>query len=169
MNPDELPLRDIHLPDPLSWWQPAIGWWLLVGASILLIAGISWWLRRRAALRRAPATLARHELDRVRTEWLEHGDATHLVGDLSVWLRRTGMSFTRRAQAASLTGQAWRRFLDELAGETVFNDVSGALIISAPYRSPVITPVEDRDAKQLLDVCERWLHAAAKHQSGSRA
>ena len=36
MNQPEL--RDIHLPDPLSWWPPAIGWWLLVIGSLALVA-----------------------------------------------------------------------------------------------------------------------------------
>jgi len=27
-------LRDIHLPDAISWWTPAIGWWILLALVI---------------------------------------------------------------------------------------------------------------------------------------
>lgn len=27
---EELPLRDIHLPETIGWFPPAIGWWLLI-------------------------------------------------------------------------------------------------------------------------------------------
>jgi hypothetical protein len=30
MNPEELDLRDIQLPDAPGWWPPAPGWWLLL-------------------------------------------------------------------------------------------------------------------------------------------
>jgi len=40
MNPtidvSQLPLRDIHLPGPVGWWPPAIGWWLV--AALVLVA-----------------------------------------------------------------------------------------------------------------------------------
>ncbi|MGB5726303.1 MAG: DUF4381 domain-containing protein, partial [Thiogranum sp.] len=53
MNPgSELPLRDIHLPDPLSWWPPAPGWWLLLTllVAIALLGGYLLHRYRRNAL-----------------------------------------------------------------------------------------------------------------------
>jgi hypothetical protein len=32
-------LRGIHLPDPISWWPLAPGWWVLI---IIFIGGLSW-------------------------------------------------------------------------------------------------------------------------------
>ena len=176
MNSDDLLLRDIHLPDPLSWWPPAIGWWLVVGCLLASGIGITWWRRRRAAYLRAPATIARVDLERLRVAWQEHGDVLRLTSELSVWLRRTGMSLTTRAQAASLTGEAWGRFLDELAGEGVFGEENSAWLCEAPYRAtgsshfppPIAETRVDLDAEQYLVTCERWLTAAVRRQPGAR-
>jgi hypothetical protein len=169
MNSDDLLLRDIHLPDPLSWWPPAIGWWLVAGGLLALCIGVAWWWRRRAIIRCAPATLARVDLERVRTAWQEHGDAPRLVGELSVWLRRAGMSLTTRAQAASLTGDAWGRFLDDVAGESVFGQEHDAWWVEAPYRMSASAAIAVADAERMLGTCDRWLKAAARRQHGARA
>jgi len=159
MNPNELLLREIHLPDPVSWWPPAIGWWLLIGGLICVIAAGIWWWRRRIAIRNAPATIARIELDRLRATWSEHGDTQRLVNEISTWLRRAGMSLSSRRRAASLTGDQWRQYLDEIAGEPIFNDADSRLITQAPYR--VLEPGNDPvDGEHLLTLCGRWLAAA---------
>ena len=32
--PDPLQdLRDVHMPDPISWWPPAFGWWMIMGCA----------------------------------------------------------------------------------------------------------------------------------------
>jgi hypothetical protein len=58
MNPidySQLPLRDIHLPEPISWWPLAYGWWILLG--VFGVAAVLGWLyyrrqyRERAAIR----------------------------------------------------------------------------------------------------------------------
>jgi len=36
---NELPLKDIHLPDAITWWPLAIGWWLLIVMVIAAIYG----------------------------------------------------------------------------------------------------------------------------------
>jgi hypothetical protein len=155
MNPDELLLRDIHLPDPVSWWPPASGWWLLAAIITGMIAAIFWWRRRLITKRNAPATLARRELDSLKTAWTEHRDSQRLVNDVSTWLRRAGMSLSSRHRAASPTGDQWRQCLEDIAGEPVFNDANDRLITAAPYQA-VTDPV---DGEHLLNLCERWLDA----------
>jgi len=161
MNPEELLLRDIHLPEPVSWWPPAIGWWLLAIMIVLTIFAIAGWLRWRRAQRNAPVTIARRELARLSVAWTEHRDAQHLVAQLSTWLRRTGMSVSSRRKAASLTGAEWLRFLDEMAGEPVFGTAATRWIAEAPYRK-----LADPDGEEMLALCERWLNSASRSKKG---
>jgi len=161
MNPDELLLRDIHLPDPVSWWPPAMGWWMIIVAVFGLIVAVAWWRRRQSTIRNAPATIARCELDRLRKTWTEHGDTQRLVNEISIWLRRAGMSMTSRRQAASPTGDQWRQCLDEIAGEPIFADTNDRLVTEIPYRAPAPEHALV-DGDQLLALCDRWLDAATR-------
>ena len=56
MNPAEIPIRDLHLPEPVGWWPLAPGWWLLITIAVL---GIGWLLLR--ALRRYRRGQARRQ------------------------------------------------------------------------------------------------------------
>lgn len=160
MNPAELPLRDIHLPELISWWPPAPGWWLLTALTLALVVGIVWWLRRRLARRRSGLFLARNELQRLRTAWSEHGDPRRLTRELSTWLRRVSITLFPRREVASLTGAKWWQFLDEVAGTAVFGSEGGKLLAEAPYRASA-----DIDVERLLLLCERWLETAP-HATG---
>lgn len=163
MNPEDLLLRDIHLPGPVSWWPPAIGWWLLLGAAIAMVLATAWWWRARQARRSAPASIARRELAGLRAAWVAHADAGRLVTDLSTWLRRASMSMSSRQQAASLTGAEWWAFLDDIAGQPVFGATDGQLIAQAPYRK-----LASPDGERMLLLCERWLGAAARRRRSGR-
>ena len=33
MNPEEIPLRDLHLPEMTGWWPLALGWWFLIALA----------------------------------------------------------------------------------------------------------------------------------------
>src|ERR1700742_2770587 len=46
MNSDWLKqLAPEHAPSPPWWWPPAPGWWGVALLSILVAAGIAWWMR----------------------------------------------------------------------------------------------------------------------------
>ena len=89
MNPEELPLRDIHLPAPVGWWPPAPGWWLLAGLMLAVIIWLFWrWQQQRRS--EQGLELALSELERLQGM---HGKNTkELLQELSVLLRRIAMT-----------------------------------------------------------------------------
>jgi len=159
--PLDLPLRDIHLPDPVSWWPPAPGWWLLVGLLLLLLVTGALLLRRwrrRGRLRR----FARRSLERVFAEHRRHGDSQRLLRELSVLLRRIALSYFPRIQVASLSGEAWLGFLDQgLAGSGSaegFRRGPGRVLADGPF-SPGPVAV---DPPALERLCRAWLKQVGK-------
>ena len=157
MNPDftSLPIRDIHLPDPVPWWPPAPGWWVLLLLSVLAIAILAWRLGRRLGSRRLyRAALA--ELTGLEEEFARTGDGHRLAESISVLLRRTSLSCYPTTEVASLTGAAWLEFLDRVfleAGEqTGFSGPRGQVLLEAPYNPHLAV-----DGQALLELARAWI------------
>ena len=163
-DPRQLPLRDIHLPAPISWWPPAIGWWIVL-VLVLLVIGLGVWLtlRRRRKLLSA-GYLARTELVEVRKRYQQHGDVRLLAGELSILLRRLSISAYPREEAAGLTGERWLQHLDRPLPEKPFTSGAGRILIEAPYRRQV--RIDEIDP--LFKLCETWIDAVA-HGKGKPA
>ena len=146
-----LQLRDIHLPEPISWWPPATGWWLLAALALVLLAALVLVIviRRRTRLKRT----AQAELLRIRNQYQQHNNDGLTIRQLSTLLRRVCISFDRREQVASLTGTNWLRYLDQLGGDNQFTSGAGRLLADAPYRQQ-----PEQCAAELLELCQHWLH-----------
>jgi len=135
MDPTALPLRDLHLPDPLGWWPLAPGWWVLI---VLLSVAMGWLLYRawkhyrfNAARRYAIRTLAAIE-----AEYLSHRDPVRLGQQLSELLRRGMLAYAPRHEVAGLTGEAWLQWLDKGLPVPCFHTEGGKSLLSLPYRNP---------------------------------
>lgn len=131
MKPDQLVLRDVHVPAAPSWWPPAPGWWIV--AAVVLVAAVALlaWLRRHR--RRLQA-------------WQELFDdacaspkASGQVAAISELLRRAARKVD--PQADTLEGEAWLRFLD---GDTSkkkrrgdFVEGAGRLLLDGGFRREV--------------------------------
>jgi hypothetical protein len=153
MPGEDLPLRDIHLPDPVSWWPPAPGWWLLLAAAALILASIVLlvFLRKRRRLKRS----VKAELVALRQHYQQQHDRLQLVQSLSALMRRACISFYPRQNAAGLTGDRWLQYLDSTAQRKEFEHGTGRILATAPYL-PTSSKI-DTDLDELLALCEDWL------------
>ena len=147
---DPLPLRDIHLPDPVSWWPPAPGWWLLAGvlAGLLILL-----LRRRAQLNVRRAGL--RAFADIQRDFQDHCDDQRLSADVSTLLRRICLTYLPRESVASLTGKAWRDAMASVvARRGMFSDTVAWQIVHGPYN-----PAQNIEADTMLTQVRRWLDA----------
>ncbi|PKM38048.1 MAG: DUF4381 domain-containing protein [Gammaproteobacteria bacterium HGW-Gammaproteobacteria-10] len=157
MNPQPLPLRDIHLPEPVGFWPPALGWWLAALGIVILLVSMVWLIRRltrKTALKSARRLLADLKQD-------PSLDSAEKVSRLSVLLRRVSISLAPREQSAGLTGQAWLDHLDASLPDQPFSNGIGRQLIEIPYRNEL--PPET-DVLALFELCERWLKAQKRNK-----
>ena len=162
----DLPLRDIHLPEPIGWWPPAPGWWTLLG--LLLLLGLLIWIGRRLLRRNHLRKHALRALEQIADEYRRSRDTTLLAHELSVLLRRLALSLYPRPQVASLTGEDWLSTLDRAlvtsGREPGFTRGPGRSLLEAPYN-----PSCQVDAEALLGLTRRWIEAVTTDASGQEA
>jgi hypothetical protein len=155
MNPDQIPLRDIHLPSGIGWWPLAPGWWVVL-AIVAIAAG--WllyraWLDWRAGRARRAALRQLSALD---TAYRETGDVVALGKQLSELLRRAMLAYAPRREVAGLTGNRWLEMLDSGLDERPFSDGPGQSLEVLPYRDPGLA-AEGVDVDGLLDAVRQRL------------
>ena len=141
-------LRDIHLPEPISWWPPAPGWWivsLVTLASIITIVLFvkNRWLRnryRRAAIR---------ELGNLQNN---PQDSPQTLLEISTLLRRVALQTYGRENVAPLSGDKWLTFLDRTGKTDQFSQGPAKVIGCALYKSSA-----DADTEQVIPIIHKWI------------
>jgi len=147
MDPEQIPLRDLHLPEAVGWWPLAPGWYAVI--AVLLVAAL--YLLRLYLRRRARGAARRHalkELARLTAEFEQHGNAVAFSSDMSELLRRTMLAYAPRSEVAGLTGDAWLAWLDRDFDQPRFQGETGRKLLELPYRRPD----DDLSALDLVDV-----------------
>lgn len=143
----DLPLRDIHLPDSISWWPLSFGWWILLG--LVAIAFLIIYCIQRQYFKATLRKETLNELSRIEKTFLETENALFCISELSVLLRRAALS---KNLPAGVIGLSWLKLLDEPLEKPEFSEGIGRLLMNAPYQRHV-----DKDsAKNLIELCRRW-------------
>ena len=135
MDSEQIPLRDLHLPEAISWWPLAPGWWVVISLALLALGYLlRIWLRRRA--RGAARRYAMQQLKALVQEYEQHKDLVIFGSKVSALLRRTMLAYAPRQDVAGLTGDDWLDWLDQGLAQPVFANGPGRQILDLPYRDP---------------------------------
>ncbi|MEN0035984.1 MAG: DUF4381 domain-containing protein [Cellvibrio sp.] len=162
MQPTSSPLdqlADIHLPDGVSWWPLAPGWWILL--ALLVVAAIGFLIWRRRKQQNHYRTLALQELDAIYARYNEAQDAAAYLQALSVLLRRTALTAYPRSFNASIKGVEWLSWLDAVcpALDNKFSGELGQSLLNNIYqKNPQI------DALGLQQLSAAWINQHRNHR-----
>mgnify|MGYP002634765001 CR=1 FL=1 len=126
-------LRDIHLPDPISAWPPAPGWWILAILVLSLISFIIWKLWKRHQQQQL-SRLSLAAVTKLEQDYAKHQDPQRLLRQYSSLLRRVALARFPRQQVASLTGSSWLDFLNNSTSSNLFTAQLGQLLLQGPYQ-----------------------------------
>lgn len=150
----DIPLRDIHLPEAVSWWPLAIGWWLLPLLLLIIATAVYLLVKRRRNRKPQPAykKIALQELQKIRQDFNQKEASIAQLRAISTLLRRIALCYLPRESVASLTGKLWVNQLNQLTPDTFFSNQLGTLISSAPYKSHA-----EFNPEELTSTCEQWI------------
>lgn len=154
-------LQDIVTPPPVPWWPPAPGWHL-AGAAALALVG---WLARRAWARWRAAAYRRAalaELRAIEARAADDAQRAAAVRDLPALVKRTALAAFPRATVASLSGDAWLRFLDRTGRTDAFTAGRGRVLGALAY-DPRAAELDAAAAAELCAAVRGWIgtHDAA--------
>ncbi|MCU0937035.1 MAG: DUF4381 domain-containing protein [Gammaproteobacteria bacterium] len=156
MNPLLQELRDIRGLDPLPWWPPAPGWWLVLVAVLLLATAatlaVRWWRNRVPGSWQADARIRLRQLE----DRLRWADARTMAAELSELLRRMAMARHGRRACAGLVGEGWLDWLERHDPAGFPWRTKGRPLIDLPYAPPRLEGSADR-LRPLIRAARTWL------------
>lgn len=119
-------LRDVHLPEHVSWWPLAVGWWLVIALVILgTIVGLVYLARKRQRNHYRKAALT--ELQACFTTWLEDQNIGAYLQTANAILKRCVLQFDNHSSAAAQSGLQWLDTLSQFVRQPLPEDLRSAL------------------------------------------
>ncbi|MDH5229812.1 MAG: DUF4381 domain-containing protein [Gammaproteobacteria bacterium] len=126
-------LRDIHEPMDVSWWPPAIGWWILAIFIVLILVLFLRWFRR---YRRRLKPHVMKEFLYIRADYRDNQNTSLALSRLSILLKRW-LRVHSKEQVNGLQGDQWLEYLDQFTPTQAFTRGPGQLLKYGPYQALV--------------------------------
>ena len=156
MDSEELlaQLADIHLPAEVSFWPPALGWWIL--ALLFLIAG-SFATRKLYAKveQRKACQYALAELESCLERLDESTGQKKLlryVNDVNTVLRRVALVKFPESNPGNLVGEAWIAFIRRTGNSSQLDDQLSAALSHGRFRKQI-----EVDSQALNQMARSWI------------
>jgi Domain of unknown function (DUF4381) len=132
--PDLSKLHDFYQPPPPAWTPQTVGWYVLFAIiAVALIGCVIYWVHRYIA-------------DRYRREALRELDAAS-PEQFSALLKRTALAAWPREQVASLSGDAWLKFLQQTSPSHAFEKAPANRVEEISVRTVTLSTNEVQDMR----------------------
>lgn len=144
---DNLPeLRDIHLPEGVSMFPPAYGWWVILASiiAIFIIIELVLFIRRKSKKLYAMRLIKQVHNQNIVASALQ----------MSEILRR--ICVYKYKAAAVLFGEEWIEFLNQHS-KSKLEGKAANLLIDAPYIAQDTKTYNVEDVLVLQNFCKNWI------------
>lgn len=164
MDSEELlaQLADIHLPEPVSYWPPAIGWWILAAITLVLLALL---IRKLVRMRRQQkiCQYALAELKHCYDNY-SHADPAIIdqskldyVNQFNTVVRRVALVHYPQANVASLDGASWVDFIRQKGESSLMTDAIATALQYGRFQTKC-----DVDVDAMQSFGEQWIESLYK-------
>ncbi|MCW8107781.1 DUF4381 domain-containing protein [Alteromonas ponticola] len=146
-------LQDIHVPESVSAWPLAWGWWVLILLALVGMAVTIYWLYKRHQFFQAKRQAIREiqALQANQPDWAQQQNAI---------LKRTASYYYDTQNVAALYGQRWQQFLLECLAQNAKKSktVSGLNQLQQALYQP--QPLNADHFESCQRACLTWLKRA---------
>ena len=160
-------LADIRLPNEISLWPPAPGWWILLAILLVFLYAVLTALLKRRALQYS-RNAALRELGTSYASWrsASPGSKTNATLDFvntsNTILRRVALiKAVRGKNIASLTGEEWIAFIRSEGDSRMLTEEIALALSQGRFQESL-----DIDTETLHSFCSSWIasmYIAKKH------
>lgn len=156
-------LKEIILPEPVSYLPQTAAWYILFGLVLMAAVWLAVrWYRHWAANRYRKAALKR--LAEIEMNLSDSASRAKNLSALPVLVKQTTLAFAAREKVAGLSGKRWLTFLDSTYIGWAFTEGPGKLLPELSYW-PVLKleRVSDDELQALIGLLRKWIrrHRAA--------
>lgn len=143
-------LKDIHLPEAISWWPLAPGWYVVMLLIVLLIIGFVYFMHKRY-LNALAKNQALDLLNTYKDQYEKDHNAQLASARISELLRRVALVYFSRSDVASLHGDSWVEFLNQTSKGIDFKPVQ-SMLLDSPFKTK-----ETVNLKPLISRVQLWI------------
>lgn len=143
-------LPPLMLPNPINWWPPTLGWWIV--AAIFILSGWACyrliknhWQRRQKRLQLLAA------LDVIYARYQQDGNINRYLLQTNGLLRRCCKHYYAGQVALNQTGLAWLAQLDRLVARPCLNCAQGRQLLLHYQATPNV------DVTRLQKLVQQWI------------
>ena len=166
-------LADIYLPDPVSFWPLAFGWWLVIFIVLVGICLLGVQLLRKVILNRR-LQRAQQELEKAIQAYRDSNNnkendqnqaGLDYLYSVNKVLNRVALYTDpkRSREIAKLTGKPWLEYLDFSYGGNEFKNGSGKVLAEGQYRPIFIGEIE-----ALYVLAQSWINSCYKDKNHAK-